>query len=65
MLFLIAAYPTEDPKIEGVSSTYSLGDYVSANCTSGKSNPPAVLTWHINGGKVSLGHTYSFYALLN
>ncbi|KAJ9585522.1 hypothetical protein L9F63_002688, partial [Diploptera punctata] len=47
----VMAYPTEDPKVEGVLSTYSLGDYVYANCTSGKSSPPAILTWHINGAK--------------
>jgi hypothetical protein len=40
--------------IEGVLSTYSVGDYVTANCTSGKSNPPAALTWKINGQKVCI-----------
>jgi hypothetical protein len=40
--------------IEGVLSAYSIGDYVTANCTSGKSNPPAVLSWQINGVKVSI-----------
>jgi hypothetical protein len=39
--------------IEGVLSAYSVGDYVTANCTSGKSNPPAALAWKINGDKVS------------
>jgi hypothetical protein len=38
--------------IEGVLSAYSVGDIVSANCTSGKSNPTANLSWHINGVKV-------------
>ncbi|XP_069674524.1 uncharacterized protein [Periplaneta americana] len=45
----VMAFPSEDPMIEGVLSTYTIGDYVTANCTSGKSNPPAVLTWQING----------------
>jgi hypothetical protein len=40
--------------IEGVLSTYSVGDYVTANCTSGKSNPTAILAWQINGVKVSI-----------
>jgi hypothetical protein len=40
--------------IEGILSAYSIGDYVTANCTSGKSNPPAVLAWQINGVKVSI-----------
>ncbi|KAJ4449961.1 hypothetical protein ANN_01368 [Periplaneta americana] len=44
-----SAFPSEDPMIEGILSTYMIGDYVTANCTSGKSNPPAVLTWQING----------------
>jgi hypothetical protein len=38
--------------IEGVLSSYSIGDYITANCTSGKSIPPANLSWHINGAKV-------------
>ncbi|XP_069675827.1 uncharacterized protein [Periplaneta americana] len=45
----VMAFPSEDPVIEGVLSTYMIGDYLSANCTSAKSNPPATLTWHING----------------
>ncbi|XP_069674525.1 uncharacterized protein [Periplaneta americana] len=45
----VMAFPSEDPMIEGILSTYMIGDYVTANCTSGKSNPPAVLTWQING----------------
>ncbi|XP_023717083.1 uncharacterized protein LOC111869649 [Cryptotermes secundus] len=37
--------------IEGVLSAYSIGDYVTANCTSGKSSPTAVLAWQINGAQ--------------
>ncbi|XP_033607840.1 uncharacterized protein LOC111865754 isoform X2 [Cryptotermes secundus] len=48
----VMAFPAEDPMIEGVLTAYSVGDYVTANCTSGKSNPPAVLAWQINGVKV-------------
>jgi hypothetical protein len=40
--------------IEGVLSAYSIGDYVTANCTSGKSRPTAVLAWQINGAQVSI-----------
>lgn len=40
--------------IEGVLSAYSIGDYVTANCTSGKSSPTAVLAWQINGAQVSI-----------
>ncbi|PSN47571.1 hypothetical protein C0J52_17315 [Blattella germanica] len=52
-MFSFSAYPSEDPKIEGVQESYNVGDYVSANCTSGKSRPAAELTWHVNGVKVS------------
>ncbi|GLH14465.1 Uncharacterized protein GBIM_18862 [Gryllus bimaculatus] len=45
--------PQHDPMIEGVLSTYSIGDTVRANCTSAKSNPAATLEWFINGINVS------------
>jgi hypothetical protein len=54
ILFSFLAYPVEDPMIEGVLSTYAIGDQVNANCTSGKSNPPAVIAWAINGVKVCI-----------
>jgi len=47
-LFSFSAFPKDDPMIEGVLSTYSIGDYVTANCTSGKSNPLAVMSWKID-----------------
>jgi hypothetical protein len=40
--------------IEGVLSAYLIGDYVNANCTSGKSNPLAHMSWEINGVKVCI-----------
>jgi hypothetical protein len=49
-----SAFPKEDPMIEGVLSSYSIGDYVTANCTSGKSNPLAVMSWEINDVKVCI-----------
>ncbi|GLG99572.1 Uncharacterized protein GBIM_06009, partial [Gryllus bimaculatus] len=48
---LPAALPREAPYIEGVASAYSLGEWVTANCTSDKSSPPAQLSWYINGAK--------------
>jgi hypothetical protein len=51
-MFIFPAFPAEDPMIEGVLSAYSIGDYVTANCTSAKSNPPAVLAWQVNGETV-------------
>ncbi|XP_063220847.1 uncharacterized protein LOC134530126 [Bacillus rossius redtenbacheri] len=46
------ALPEEDPVIEGVQPSYSVGEYISANCTSRRSYPPAELAWYINGIKV-------------
>ncbi|KAK6635256.1 hypothetical protein RUM43_007863 [Polyplax serrata] len=43
--------PNEDPKIEGVQASYSVGSYVTANCTSSPSYPPARMDWFINGVK--------------
>lgn len=51
--------PDLDPVIEGVKRKYKVGDRLSANCTSGKSNPPANLTWFINGQLVSCMSMYS------
>ena len=45
--------------IEGVLSTYSIGDYVTANCTSGKSNPLAVMSWKINDVNVCIVDLHS------
>ncbi|KAK6643105.1 hypothetical protein RUM43_004608 [Polyplax serrata] len=45
--------PELDPVIEGVKRRYKVGDMLYANCTSGKSNPPANITWYINGQLVS------------
>nr|CAD7443250.1 unnamed protein product [Timema bartmani] len=52
LMLKILALPREGPLIEGILSSYSVGDYVSGNCTSHKSNPPTALAWHINGIQV-------------
>ena len=49
----ISGLPRDDPTVVGVDSTYSVGDFVSANCTSAPSNPPAHVQWLINGVHVS------------
>lgn len=49
---MVAALPQHDPMIEGVMTEYAVGDYVTGNCTSAKSNPPSILAWYINGLKV-------------
>lgn len=48
-----AAKPGQDPIITGLMPSYSVGDYIDANCTSDQSNPPTELTWYINERKVS------------
>lgn len=49
---MFTAYPDKGPEISGTQAHYLPGDYITANCTSGKSNPPAELEWLINGAKV-------------
>ena len=39
--------PHTGPKIHGVSSKYSLGDLVTADCLLPVSSPGASLTWYI------------------
>ncbi|XP_046388694.1 uncharacterized protein LOC124157743 [Ischnura elegans] len=41
--------PRIDPIVEGFQSSYSVGDTISGNCTSSKSNPMSSLAWFING----------------
>ncbi|KAG1674782.1 hypothetical protein GQR58_014983 [Nymphon striatum] len=41
--------PESGPKIIGGKRRYLIGDHVNVTCTSGKSKPPAVLNWLING----------------
>lgn len=57
ILMGFSAYPDRDPIISGTQEHYLPGDYITANCTSGQSNPAAELEWLINGAKVSLGTT--------
>ncbi|KAJ8877977.1 hypothetical protein PR048_022440 [Dryococelus australis] len=52
MLLCVAALPNADPVIEGVQPSYSVGEYISANCTSPRSYPPAEIAWFINGVKM-------------
>ncbi|XP_071454605.1 uncharacterized protein [Hetaerina americana] len=48
----VIALPKDDPIVEGFQTTYSVGDTVSGNCTSSKSNPASSLLWFINGQQV-------------
>lgn len=45
--------PQIDPKIDIERRRYKIGDEIEANCTTDKSNPPANITWYINGDLAS------------
>lgn len=44
----MVSFPRFNPFISGTSSSYELGDWIIANCTSDLSHPTAVLSWYIN-----------------
>lgn len=46
--------PTDGPEITGEKKEYDVGDTLDVNCTSGRSYPPAKLTWYINDYPVEL-----------
>jgi hypothetical protein len=48
----VLAIPEEGPRIHGGKPRYQTGDTVNVNCTSGRSKPPAHLTWYINSEQV-------------
>lgn len=49
--------PTSGPVINGEEKQYQIGDFLSLNCTSGKSSPKSILTWYINDEQVSFYST--------
>ncbi|XP_014278010.1 uncharacterized protein [Halyomorpha halys] len=54
----VVVYPDGPPVISGVPSTYSSAEeHITANCTSGKSNPAPVVIWYVNGVKMSNQYT--------
>ena len=46
--------PDDHPRITGVHEQYEPGEGITATCTSWHSNPPANLSWFINGEPVSI-----------
>ena len=48
-LYLLPDLPDEGPVITGTAPRYKQGDVISANCSSARSLPAAVLHWYING----------------
>ena len=51
--------PDDHPRITGVHEQYEPGEGITATCTSWHSNPPANLSWFINGEPVSIFVTKS------
>lgn len=49
----VAVPPKTAPALEGVRPSYEVGEILEAECTSGLSYPPAVLTFILNGKEVS------------
>ncbi|XP_018568704.1 uncharacterized protein LOC108908984 [Anoplophora glabripennis] len=50
----VAALPKENPRIEGLTTSYMEGDTVVAKCISDLGNPAPILSWYINGESVPL-----------
>jgi hypothetical protein len=49
--------PNSGPVIQGEEKQYQIGDILSLNCTSGKSQPRSILTFFINDEQVSTNNT--------
>ena len=49
----ISDLPDDHPRITGVNEQYEPGEGITATCTAWHSNPPANLSWFINGEPVS------------
>ncbi|XP_974094.3 uncharacterized protein LOC662932 [Tribolium castaneum] len=45
----VAALPRENPRIEGLTTSYMEGDTVEAKCVSDPADPTPILSWYING----------------
>ncbi|KYN21112.1 hypothetical protein ALC57_06504, partial [Trachymyrmex cornetzi] len=49
----VAVPPQSSPILEGMRPSYEIGEILQAECTSGLSYPPAVLTFILNGKEVN------------
>ncbi|XP_077287199.1 uncharacterized protein LOC143911969 [Arctopsyche grandis] len=45
----VVTMPNDGPKVVGGRSRYHINDLVKLNCSFGRSKPPAVLSWFVNG----------------
>ncbi|XKL65470.1 hypothetical protein PGB90_008890 [Kerria lacca] len=52
----VIVFPNDKPVIDGIQSWYNVGDYITGNCTSARSNPPAELFWYINHNETTGCH---------
>ncbi|XP_077290321.1 uncharacterized protein LOC143914103 [Arctopsyche grandis] len=50
----VAAFPLEEPRIEGLRSAYTIGDVLDITCKSAPSAPAAQLTMFVNNKEASL-----------
>lgn len=60
MLFIFTELPPEKPSIKAEKGWYASGDSLRAQCTSPPADPPANLTWLLNGRDVSDNNFNSF-----
>lgn len=59
LFFSILELPEGVPLVRAQKSWYTVGDMLRVNCTSPAADPPANLTWLVNGYEVS-GYVFSF-----
>ncbi|XP_076621428.1 uncharacterized protein LOC143341912 [Colletes latitarsis] len=52
----VASLPKEVPKVRVEKTRYAVGDTVRANCTVPSGNPPANVTWTVNGVPVNASY---------
>lgn len=58
---IVVYLPTSGPVINGEEKQYQIGDILSLNCTSGKSQPKSILTWYINDEQVTDSNYLTHY----
>ncbi|XP_043227103.1 uncharacterized protein LOC122384135 [Amphibalanus amphitrite] len=52
----VVVFPSDGPIITGGNPRYEVGDRVTVNCTSFRSQPAAQLAWYINNERASFTH---------
>jgi len=62
LTYIVPPEPKE-PRLSRFPSTVYMGDTISGNCTSFRSNPPANITFYINDDKVTVLLTWTFFVL--